>query len=375
MVLFRRLESGMARKIFISATGPNIGKTTLCFALLHLARKKYRRVGFIKPVGPKPMLLRGVSMDKDAALMAQVFDLGTDLRSMSPVVLHRGSTREMVDGKVTVADLESRIIEACDKLDRSCEFLIIEGTGHAGVGSILKLSNARVARMLGAPTLMVTGGGIGSVVDSVSINQALFEKEGAEVRAVLVNKLIPEKRDATLDYLRRALAQESFKLLGGFNYQPILANPTLRRIARLLDLPLHGNQSEDGRIIHHVQIGAASTQRVAELLEESSLLIVTSSRDELLVTLANLYQLPDYHSKIVGVVIPGIIPIGRITQQILDRSNIPYLRTQTHTTAELHQIITDDVSKLTPEDTQKLALVRELAELHFDFESLDALFY
>ncbi len=364
----------MARKIFISATGPNIGKTTLCFALLHLAQKKYRRVGFIKPVGPKPTMLEGVPMDKDAALMSQVFDLGNDLRSMSPVVLHRGSTREMVDGKVTVADLERCIIEACNKLESSCDFLLIEGTGHAGVGSILKLSNARVARMLEAPTLMVTGGGIGSVVDSLSMNQALFDKEGAEVRAVLVNKLIPEKRDMTLNYLRRALAHEPFRILGGFNYQPILANPTLRRISNLLELPLNGNRSEEGRIIHNVQIGAASTQRVAELLEESSLLIVTSSRDELLVTLANLYGLPDYHRKIVGLVIPGIIPIGRVTQQILDRSNIPYLRTQKHTTAELHQIITDDVSKLTPEDTEKLALVRELAETGFDFETLDALF-
>jgi hypothetical protein len=98
------------------------------------------------------------------------------------------------------------------------------------------------------------------------MNLALFEKEGAEVRAILANKLIPEKRDMILDYLARAFAEEPFQVLGGFNYQPILANPTLRRISRLLDLPLHGNRREAKRIIHHVQIGAASTQRVAELL-------------------------------------------------------------------------------------------------------------
>ncbi|HEY7746872.1 MAG TPA: AAA family ATPase, partial [Desulfuromonadales bacterium] len=318
----------MARKVFVAATGQDIGKTTICLALLHLAQKKYLRVGFIKPIGPKPTVLKGLAVDKDAALMAQVFGLGKDLRQMSPVVLYPGSTREVVDGKVSIADLEIRIVTACAELERKCDFLIIEGTGHAGVGSILKLSNARVARMLDAPVLMVTGGGIGNVVDAVHMNLALFEKEGAEVRAVLANKLIPEKRDMILDYLARAFADEPFQVLGGFNYQPILANPTLRRISRLLDLPLHGNRREAKRIIHHVQIGAASTQRVAELLKDSSLLIVTSSRDELLVTLANLYQIPEYRSKIVGLVIPGIIPVGRISQQILDRSNIPYLRTQ-----------------------------------------------
>ena len=263
---------------------------------------------------------------------------------------------------------------ACAELEKKCDFLIIEGAGHVGVGSVLRLSNARIARMLDAPVLLVTGGGVGNVVDAVQMNLSLFEKEGVDVRAILANKLIPEKRDTTLDYLRRAFAGEPFQVLGGFDYQPILANPTLRRVSDLLDLPLQGNQRDARRIISHVQIGAASTQRVAELLKDSTLLIVTSSRDELLVTLANLYQIPEYRSKIVGLVVPGIIPVGRITQQILDRSKIPYLRTQSFTTAELYQLITEDVSKLTAEDTEKIALVRNLAERSFDFDTLDALF-
>ncbi|NIP49814.1 MAG: cobyrinic acid a,c-diamide synthase, partial [Phycisphaerae bacterium] len=83
-------------------------------------------------------------------------------------------------------------------------------------------------------------------------------------------------------------------MIGGFNYQPILANPTLRRISQILDIELHGNPEAASQIVHHVQIGAAATQRVTELLKESSLVIVTSSRDELLVTLANIYNLPEY---------------------------------------------------------------------------------
>lgn len=364
----------MARKIFIAATGQNTGKTTTSLFLMHLARRKYKRVGFIKPIGPKPALLNGREVDKDAALIAQVFGLGKDLRYMSPVVLHPGSTRQVVDGLVSTADLERRVTDACAELEKKCDFLIIEGAGHVGVGSVIGLSNARIARLLDAPVLMVTGGGLGNVVDAVYMNLALFEKEGVDVRAILTNKLIPEKRDTTLDYLRRFFTGETFSVLAGFDYHPVLANPTLRRISNLLELPLHGNRRDTHRIINHVQIGAASTQRVAELLKDSTLLIVTSSRDELLVTMANLYQIPAYRSKIVGLLIPGILPVSSITQQILDRSNTPYLRTQKHTTAELYRIITEDVSKLTSEDTEKLALVRTLAEETFDFDALDELF-
>jgi uncharacterized protein len=364
----------MARKIFVAATGQNCGKTTVCLALLHLARKKYARVGFIKPLGPKPALLGGRALDKDAVLMAEVFGLKKDLRHMSPVVLFPETTRQVIDGRFDPAGYRRQILEACAALEKQCDFLVIEGSGHPGVGSVVGLSNAAVARLLDAEVLLVTGGGIGNVIDAVALDSALFEKEGVPLRAILVNKLIPEKREATLGYLRRALSGAPFAVLGGFNFQPILANPTLSRVARLLDLELHGNRREGRRIIHHVQIGAASTQRVAELLKNDSLLIVTSSRDELLVTLANLYQIPEYRAKIVGLLIPGILQINKITQQILDRSNIPYLRTQKATTAELYQTVVEDVSKLTAEDKEKLDLVRELAEYRLDFAAIDGLF-
>src|SRR5689334_5902209 len=210
----------MARKIFIAATGQNIGKTTTSLFLMHLARKKYKRVGYIKPLGPKPAVLKGVECDKDAALMAQVYGLGRELRFMSPVVLHPDTTKKVLDGEIAADGLRQRICDACAALERKCDFLIIEGAGHVGVGSVLRLSNARIARLLDAPVLMVTGGGVGNVVDSVHANLALFEREGVEVRAILANKIIPEKRDRVLGYLRRAFADEPFQVLAGFDYQP-----------------------------------------------------------------------------------------------------------------------------------------------------------
>lgn len=364
----------MARKIFIAASGQNIGKTTISVSLLHLAQKKYGRVGFMKPLGPKPALLRGVSVDKDAALIAQVFGLDKDLPYMSPVVVHPDTSRQAIDGKIPLDELPDRILASYAELEKHCDFIVIEGSGHPGVGSVLNLSNARIAKMLNAPVLMVSGGGVGNVIDTLAMNTALFKLEGAEVRGVLVNKLFSEKRAQTLDYLTRAFAGKPFSVLGGFDYKPVLANPTLSRVARLLDLPLHGNRREVRRIIHHVQIGAASTQRVTEMLRDSSLLLVTSSRDELLVTLANLYQMPEYRSRIVGLVIPGISDVSVITQRIIDRSNIPYFRTDKLSTAELYRIITDDVSKITARDTEKLRLIRSLAEERLDFDAIDEVF-
>jgi len=363
----------MAKKIFVAATGQNSGKTTTSLSLLHLARQKYKRIGFIKPIGPKPISVGGLTVDKDAALIAQVYGLERYLEYMSPVMVLPGTTKKVLDGEIDREMLRRKIVEAMAVLERESDFLIVEGAGHSGVGTVLGMSNACIARMVNAPVLMVAGGGIGNVVDSVGMNAALFQQQGADIRALVANKIIPEKREEILRYLALAFEDASFRLIGGFNYQPTLANPTLRRISSVLGLPLQGNTEDEMRIVHHVQIGAASTQRVVELLQDATLLLVTSSRDELLVTLANLYTMADYRSKIVGLVIPGVAPISKITQQILDRSNIPYMRTS-QTTTQIFLSISEDVSKLTADDHEKIALIQTLAEKRFDFEALDALF-
>jgi BioD-like phosphotransacetylase family protein len=362
----------MAKKLFIAATGQNCGKTTMSVSLLHLARRKYDRVGFIKPIGPKIEMYGDMMVDMDAVLMAKTYGLEEDIALMSPVPLHKNFTRDYLNGKMTCRDLKRKIIDAVKILEEKNDFLIIEGAGHGGVGSVVGLSNACVAHILGAPVIIVTDSGIGSTIDAVHLNLALYEKEEASVKMVLANKLIADKRESVLGFLRKGFPGRDLQVTGGFNYSPILANPTLSHISNLLDLPLHGDPEGRSRIIHHIQLGAASSQRVVDSLAASSLMVLTSSRDELIVTLSSLYHIPAYREKIVGLVIAGHVPISEITQQILDDSNIPYIRFH-ETTASVFTTIMDDVAKITVEDQEKINWIKANAEKEIDFEAIDAL--
>ncbi len=362
----------MARKVFVAATGQNCGKTTTSLSLMHLARKKYDKVGFIKPLGPKLINYKGRDVDMDAALVAKVYGLDDDIELMSPVVLHPDTTRKVLAGEISRDSLMEKAKEAFAIMDEKYDFLIIEGAGHSGVGAVVGLNNAVIAQMLGAPVMMVAGGGIGNVIDAVHLNLALFREAGAKVVGILPNKLLAEKRERTLDYLRMSFGMEGIAVVGGFNFSPILAHPTLRHIAKVLDAPMRATKVQSSEICHHIQLGAASCQRVIDILKDSTLLVVTGSRDELLVTLASLYHIHEYRKKLAGVLITGTNDVAPMTQKILDDTNLPYIRCP-RLTADVFTTVTDDVSKITADDRQKIRLVQSLAEKEIDFEAIDAL--
>lgn len=363
----------MCKKIFVASTGQNTGKTTTSISLLHLAQRKYQRIGFIKPFGPKLTNYKGQDVDVDAALVANVYGMDDDLKLMSPVVLHSQTTRKVLDGRIDAGHYLERIEQAVAELEKKCDFLIIEGAGHSGVGSVVGLSNAHVAKRLNAPVLMVAGGGVGSVIDDIHLNLSMFRESGAEVRAILPNKLMRSKREMILHYIGLAFRDSGIKVVGGFNYSPILANPTLTYLSALLKLKLNADEEQSRKIVHQVQLGAASTQRVVDKLLESTLVIVTSSRDEVLVMLATLYHLPEFKTKIAGLIITGVAPIADIVLRVLDDAEIPYMRT-TNPSAEVYTVIQEDVAKIRADDFQKIGLVQQLAETELDFEMIDALF-
>lgn len=361
----------MCKKIFIGATAQHCGKTTISLSLMHLASKKYSRVGFVKPIGPKCVEYKGICMDVDAAMIASVFDLDADARLMSPMPLVPGSTRRFLDGEIPVDYPRRTILAAVEELEQKNDLLIIEGAGHTGVGSVFGIDNAAVAAMLGAPVLLVTGCGIGSVIDEVKLNLALYREARAKVDFIMLNKMVPDKKERSLHYIRKAFAQEDIRVTTAFDFMPILADPTLQHVSELLGLPMMGDQGEFSRICHTIQLGVASCQRVIDILGTSTLLVVNSSRDELLVTASSLHHIPDFKKRLAGLVICGQSPISAITQQILEDSNIPFFRVK-DVSAEVFIRLREHVSKIGPDDREKIELINATAEQYIDFDAIDA---
>jgi uncharacterized protein len=269
------------RQVYLAATGQNRGKTTFALGLLAALLDRGLDTAFVKPVGQRYAMVGDVPADEDAILMHDVFGLRDDLATMSPVHIPRGFTRRFIDGGVT-EDLGARIRTAHTRLGVGREMLLVEGTGHAGVGSVIGLSNADVAAMLGTPAIIVSEAGVGRPIDEIVLNHALFARHGVRVLGAVVNKVDAEAQPSLPETLRKGLARHDITLLGTLPYRPILSNPTLSMlIEQMPGEVLHPGDDLDRRI-EHVGIGAMQPRHVIERIGPGSLLIVPGDREDVI---------------------------------------------------------------------------------------------
>ncbi|MDP6380031.1 MAG: AAA family ATPase, partial [Phycisphaerae bacterium] len=208
--------------LYISATLQDSGKTSFMCGLMQSLRTGHGMdVGYIKPVGQRYVLYQGEKVDKDAAFMRDVFGLDDPPGRMSPVIIERGFTERYIFNR-DAATLEARIIACADALAKKHQALLVEGTGHAGVGSCIDLSNARVAHLLGARVIIIAAGGIGRPIDEVALSLSLFRDHGVEVLGVVLNKVLPEKYDRIKKAVAKGLEHLGTRLLGAIPVIPAL---------------------------------------------------------------------------------------------------------------------------------------------------------
>jgi BioD-like phosphotransacetylase family protein len=275
------------RRIYLAATGMNRGKTTTSLGLLAALIGRGLVTGFTKPVGQRYAMVDGIPADEDAILVRAVYGLPDSPSVMSPVHIPRGFTRSYINGDV-VEDLGARIREAFRVVSEGRDIVLVEGTGHAGVGAVIGLSNAEVARMVGARAVIVSEGGVGRPIDEIVLNRALFARHGVEVVGAIVNKVDVSGRPELATVIERGLARHGIPLLGILPYRPLLSNPTLSMLREQLRGELLHPGTDLDLPIERVEIGAGQPGHVLERLGPGSLLIVPGDREDVIQALVTL---------------------------------------------------------------------------------------
>jgi len=354
-------------RVFIAATRQNDGKTTASLGLLSALQKEYPRIGYIKPVGQRFVEIEEQKIDEDTVLMDRVYRLNCPLVDMSPIAVEPDFTRKYLQSSNNEA-LVKKIQKAFDRVAWEKDFVLCEGSGHAGVGSVFDLSNAQVAKILEAKVIIVSQGGIGKPIDEVALNQALFEKEGVEIIGVILNKVLQTKVDYVTDFARRGLKRKGLDLLGVIPHQSILSSPTLNLIREELKAESLNESRQFQNLVDDVVVGAMAVHNAMRFFKPGVLLITPGDREDLVLAAATALG-TERGLRLAGIVLTGNLrPAGSVLK-VIQGMPFPVLLAR----ADSYQVasqVHDLTVKTRPDDREKISLIRDLIAEHVDVNKI-----
>ena len=357
----------MTKAIFIAATGQNVGKSTVCLGLISGLKKRFNKVGFIKPVGQQHVdIKKNLKVDKDVLLFQEVFHLEAGYRDMSPVIVPPGFTRRFLDRRIDHGEMKENISRSFNLIASENDYTIVEGTGHVGVGSIIDLNNAEVASNLGLDVVLISTGGLGSSFDELVLNIQMCLNKGLNVRGVILNKVLKDKRDMVLNYFPKALAKFGIPLIGCVPYSEFLNTPTMQDFAFLFDTELLSGTSNKLRHFKDKRLVACSLEAYLDEMVPNQLIITPASRRDIILAFLKKHEEEDYRG--------GIILTGRHKPEpdILEKiraSDVPVLYAPLYT-YEAMKKITSYTAKIRREDKSKVDKAIQLVETNINFDKL-----
>ena len=356
------LRNTITPRIFVAATRMDDGKTTTSVGLFAALQQRFPRIGYIKPVGQRFVEIEGAKIDEDTVLMNDTYGVRTPLRAMSPIAVEPDFTRRYLSGGIT-HQLHDRVRTAFDIAAWEKDFVIIEGTGHAGVGSVFDLSNATVAKLLKSKVIIVSGGGIGRPIDEISMNLALFEKYGVEVIGAIINKVVPDKMAMLKEYATIGLAKLGLPLLGVIPLHTELYKPTVNQACLQLKGQFLAGAQHKRRRVAKLGVGAMSSRYANHLLAPGTLVITPGDREDLIQMILDEDAKASSRGHVAGVVLTdGVLPSDNMIESIYQRA-IPFITTSADVSSAT-TIIARMTVKTEVGDLDKIGLIQKLIQDH-----------
>jgi BioD-like phosphotransacetylase family protein len=354
-------------RVFIAATRQNDGKTTSSLGLIAALQQHYPRIGYIKPVGQRFVEIEEQKIDEDTVLMDSVYRLNCPLVDMSPIAVEPDFTRKYLQSSNNEA-LVKKIQKAFDRVAWEKDFVLCEGSGHAGVGSVFDLSNAQVAKILGAKVIIVTQGGIGKPIDEVSLNQALFEKEGVEIIGVILNKVVGTKIEYITEFARRGLKRKGLELLGVIPHQSMLSSPTVDLIREELEAEMLNQTDRLYNIVEDVAVGAMGAHNAMSFFKKGILLITPGDREDIILAACTSIE-GQGNDSMAGIVLTGNLRPSPSVLKVIRSMPIPVMLAK-EDSYQVASSVHDLTVKTRPEDAQKITLIRDLIAQNVDVNKI-----
>lgn len=356
----------MFHNIYISGAESHSGKSLVVLGMMEMLRAMTPNVGFFRPViansqSPDPLIhlirKRYQITYEDAEFYGCKQDVAHQLIS-------EGKTSELI----------KLILGKYKALSEKVDVVLCAGTDFVASSASQELDfNAQLANHFSCLLVPVIKGHhrtAQEIVDAARSSEEYFEKAHCSLLATFVNRAPLSEMDAVRKMLKNRA--HPFYLLPE---RPVLEKPTVKEIARSLDLEvLHGTGQSLNYAVSCYKVAAMHLQDFIPHLEECSLVITPGDRSDIILgtVLANLSL---GNPSIAGIVLTGNQkPANSVTRVLkgLEHQYLPVLLSpwDTYTTTLK---ISEVEGNILPSDERKIATALGLIESSVDMTELTEL--
>ncbi|MFH0859652.1 MAG: phosphotransacetylase family protein [Candidatus Altiarchaeota archaeon] len=346
-----------SKRLFISSCEPYSGKSAFCLGLGLILKERGMRVGYMKPVGNLLTEYNNGLTDRDTLHAKEILGLDDPPKLMSPVLL----THELIDNalKGRKPAKQRTIRNAYAKVSKGKDYMLFEGAGDVGGGSMIGLSDVDVAKMLKTRILLLSRYDSVYAVDRV-LNDVMFVKKKVKCAGVVFNNVPASELKTVKTIVTSFLDDKGIKTIG------VLPQDEIMQSVSVSDLRVKLNAKElvkgDGLIKSFV-VGAMSPGHAMKYFRQVSDKAVITGGDRSDILLAAL-ETPTKCLILTGDLTPDEKVISKA-----EAKNVPVISTS-HDTATTVQISESLVSRLSVTSNQKLKRVRELILKNVDVDAL-----
>lgn len=354
-------------RVYIGATRQNDGKTITCLGLVSALKKRLGKVGYIKPVGQRYVEIDGAKIDEDAVLIKNALELDGDIGDMSPIAIPRHFTENYIDSPDREALIGS-VKTSFERVREGRNIVVVEGTGHAGVGSVFDMSNGDVAALLGCKVIIISSGGVGKPIDEIMLNKAMFDACGVPILGAVINKVDEAKYDKIKSYVGRGLQRKGIELLGVMPYRPVLSSPTIEQLVEDIGGRLLSGHRGLRNVVEKMVIGAMPPHQAIDYFTRGTLLITPGTREDLVLAALSSCLLGTGHAPcIAGIILTGGTPPQPTIMDLVEKTAIPIISVEEDTFTVASKIA-KLIVKIRPGDFEKIRAAETIVE---DFVDVD----
>ena len=355
--------------VYIAATRQNDGKTITCLGLIAALKKRADSVGYMKPVGQRYVEIDGHKIDEDALLVKEVYDLKGSITDMSPIAVPRYFTENYIDNPQR-EPLMDKVSECFKRVSADKDVMVVEGTGHACVGSVFDMSNGDVATLLGSKVVIVSAGGVGRPIDEIMLNKTTFDASGVPILGVIINKVKEEKYDKIKSYVTRGLKRKGLEVFGVMPYRPMLASPTVEQLLEDIEGELLMGRRGLRNTVGKMVIGAMSPHQALEYMDRDALLITPGTREDLILAALSSCVLDKCKTiSVAGMILTGGTPPHPSIMELVAKTHIPVILVEDDTYAVASKIA-KLIVKIRPNDFDKIRAAEEMVDQYVDVDRI-----